>query len=317
MFKPEVYEWGISVIRAVQVVSHPSFTAAMKMLTHIGSPAVAVLIILFVLWCVDFKTGFKLFFLTFIAFALNICLKNVLGVPRPFVLDPVIGLIAETGFSTPSGHAQGAAVFWTLFAWCCLQNRKKTKIALALCIPFVVSFTRVYLGVHYPTDVLLGMAAGYLCALGGILFYEGAAQKIRPLKRAYKLLALALLCLLANHFSGGGVSASAALFGFTLGYIFLTEKKSSEHDAEAHGEKTVEPKSADAPRGTRIFVAAARFCLGGFLCGAVYIALKIPAGLLSAYEQLVDFARYAAVGFTASNLAPRCFEKFLTRVSRP
>jgi membrane-associated phospholipid phosphatase len=300
MFQPEVYAWGLSVIRALQSASNPLLVNVIKILTHIGSPAAAIVIILFVLWSVDEKKGFKLFFLIFVSFALNICLKNLLRVPRPFVFDPTVGLIPETGFSTPSGHAQGAAAFWTLFAWCCIKNRKKIRIALAVFLPFLVSFTRVYLGVHYPTDVFLGMTIGYLCALGGIFFYEGAAQKLLPLRRAYKLFALTLACLLANQFSGGDVTASGALFGFVLGYIL-------KRGGGAHEESSA--------AGLTLRVRFLRFCAGSFLCVAVYGALKAPASLWhgASYEALIDFIRYAAVGFTASHLAPLCFEKFSKR----
>jgi membrane-associated phospholipid phosphatase len=281
MLRHEVYEWGLSVIHAVQHTSSPALDAAMKTLTHIGNPAAALAVILFIYWCVDTKKGFALFFLTFIAFALNVCLKNIFRVPRPFALDPSVALTAAAGFSTPSGHAQGAAAFWTLFARICLPGRKKTGIALALCVPFAVSFTRVYLGVHYPSDVLLGLITGYLCALGGILFYDSASAKIAPFRKSVKALLAALLCIAFNQFSDGDVAASAALFGFTLGYIAVA------HNGCAFSIKR----------------AAATYVFCWFFCGATYFILKFALGLLQlppAYTPLIRFVHYAAVGFMAS-----------------
>jgi membrane-associated phospholipid phosphatase len=288
VFSQEVYEWGLSAIRALQNASSPVLDEIVKAVTHIGSPSAAIAIILFAYWCVDSKKGFRLFFLTFAVFALNVCLKNIFRVPRPFVLDPSVGLIAEKGFSTPSGHAQGTAAFWTLFAGIFLTRRKKTGIALAVCVPIAVSFTRVYLGVHYPTDVLLGLAIGYLCALGGILFYDSAAKKIAPQKTSVKALLVALACLAANRFSGEDVTASAALFGFTLGYILIA------------------PNGIPRAENTRTKIIGC--VLSGILCFLTYTVLKLVSRALAfppAYNSLVVFVRYAALGFAASFAAPK------------
>jgi membrane-associated phospholipid phosphatase len=288
VFNQEVYEWGLSVIRAVQGISFPVLDEIIKAVTRVGSPTAAIGIILFVYWCVDSKKGFRLFFLTFAAFALNACLKNIFRVPRPFVIDPSVGLIVEKGFSTPSGHAQGAAVFWTLFAWIFPVRRKKTGIVLAVCVPAVVSFTRIYLGVHYPTDVLLGLVIGYLYALGGIFFYDSAAKKIAPQKKSVKALLIALVCLAANQFSDDDVTVSAALFGFTLGYILIAPN--------------------EIPLTTNMRKKIIRCVLSGILCVLTYTALKFAALALdvpSAYKTLAVFIRYAVLGFAASFAAPK------------
>jgi membrane-associated phospholipid phosphatase len=280
-----ILEWGLHIIRLIRTISSPALDTVIKTLTHAGSPAVALLIIFFIYWSVDREKGFKLFFLIFISFALNIILKNAFKIPRPFIFDPSVNVIPETGFSMPSGHAQGTATFWTLFAWVYMQRSKKLRWVCVFGIPVFVSFTRVYLGVHFPTDVLSGLAVGYLCAVGEILFYDSVAARITPLRKSLKLLGIAVVCLAANGFSGGDVSASAALFGFTAGYIRL--------------DKTVIPyKEIFKTLPQKAFGCA----FGGFLCCALYLIFKGIAHIpgVENFGLFFDFVRYAAIGLAGA-----------------
>ena len=101
------------------------------------------------------------------AMLLNAALKGLFGRPRPTVVPP---LAWADSTSFPSGHAMiAAAIYLTLGA---LLARTTTRwrlrlyyLAVALGMSGLVAFSRLYLGVHYPTDVLAGMAAGALWAL--------------------------------------------------------------------------------------------------------------------------------------------------------
>jgi membrane-associated phospholipid phosphatase len=290
MFGYEVYEWGLEVIRGIQTLSTPPLDLVMKVLTLLGEPGLGIAVALFVYWTVDSRKGFTFFFLLFFSFALNNALKALLQTPRPFVLDPSVGLILETGFSTPSGHAQSSATFWTLLAWLCLQKHRKAGAVLAVLVPVIVSFTRLYLGVHFPTDVLLGLIAGYLCALGGILFYARFAAFFAGLRPSFRALAIAVLCLAFNALSGGKVDASGALFGFTLGCI-----------------RTRPPVPTGVSGKGRLLWAG----FGGLLCLLAYLAPRyIAYTLMPGGHPLVSFARYALVGYTASFLVPLAFSRF-------
>jgi undecaprenyl-diphosphatase len=86
----------------------------------------------------------------FIAISLAFLLKYLLAVPRPS-----ISLIDESGFSFPSGHATAAFVSLPYL----IKSKPKLK-ALWITLALIIAISRVYIGVHYPSDVLAGAIIG-------------------------------------------------------------------------------------------------------------------------------------------------------------
>lgn len=131
------------------LISHPFLTGLFP-----------VLMMAVVYWCYDKRAGT---YLAFNIFAIGICthfLKLVLYVPRPWILEPSIHPTAEAisgagGFSCPSGHTTAAVAFFGSFA----VLFRKLIVLPVLCLIAILSigFSRMYLGVHTPLDVLLGL----------------------------------------------------------------------------------------------------------------------------------------------------------------
>jgi undecaprenyl-diphosphatase len=107
-----------------------------------------------------------------------VLLKPYFGRDRPDAIDQ---LVAVVDLSFPSGHAFGAAAAYATFAFFCARFTK-SHAAEVFCYLFafvlvcVVGITRIYLGVHYPTDVLAGLTAGgawaFFVAAGFSLLYK-------------------------------------------------------------------------------------------------------------------------------------------------
>lgn len=100
----------------------------------------------------------------------NVCLKPIIARVRPYDVPEFSNLIkllvpAEHDFSFPSGHSSNSfACAWVLFR---LRNRENgfAKFGIAaLVFAIMISLSRLYVGVHYPTDVIVGITAGILSA---------------------------------------------------------------------------------------------------------------------------------------------------------
>jgi len=163
----EVLQWGLDCVRRIQILAAiPGLTIIMRAITNIGSTAIYFFLFPFVYWCVDEKKGLRLAVVLFISTWLNLALKFLLNQPRPFFegYDPSVGLVHEIMGGFPSGHAQVSLVMLMILAsWSIIPGLSRAAhfgIAAFLCL--LTGFSRVYLGVHFPTDVFGGWLLGGL-----------------------------------------------------------------------------------------------------------------------------------------------------------
>ncbi len=101
----------------------------------------------------------------------NILLKNLVSRPRPWLSVPGLLPLMEPPdpLSFPSGHT--CAAFASAGVWLRTLPRRWMKAA-SVSAAALMGFSRMYIGVHYPTDVLAGMCVGLLCAWAVLLFYR-------------------------------------------------------------------------------------------------------------------------------------------------
>ena len=142
-------------------------TPIMKFFTWLGYPQAYMIIIAIIYWSIDRKLGLRMAIFLPVVSSLNSILKQALHAPRPFWVDPRIKAIqVSNGFGMPSGHAQAATVW--LYAGSYLKNR--WFWAIAIFITLMVGLSRVYLGVHFSSQVLAGWLIGIIFVIGFIRF---------------------------------------------------------------------------------------------------------------------------------------------------
>jgi undecaprenyl-diphosphatase len=104
-------------------------------------------------------------------------LKALLDRPRPVFAPP---LATAPAASFPSGHAAGAAVLATVLFLLCARRWRFLIVTGAGPLTLAVAASRVVLGVHYPSDVVAGLALGIGCAAGAVLLTHNALTNQNP-----------------------------------------------------------------------------------------------------------------------------------------
>jgi membrane-associated phospholipid phosphatase len=147
-----------------QSIASPGLDFLAEGMTMLGETGVYILIIASFFWGISKKTGMIMSSTLLISLFLNNLLKIIFHSPRPFeVLDNLEGkrLETATGYSFPSGHTQGASSFYTTQIY--LYHNRMLRILCILAI-LMVGISRLYLGVHWPVDVLGGWILGITSA---------------------------------------------------------------------------------------------------------------------------------------------------------
>jgi len=204
-------EFQADIIRAIQSISTPFLDLVMQAITILGEQIFLVPVAALIFWCVSKELGY---WLCGCAAAGNLtvnALKTVFAVARPIGVEGIRVLRASTatGTSFPSGHTQAGANFCTALARA--TGRRRFYI-LAAVVPVLIALSRLYCGVHWPTDVLAGLAIGILLPLLLWRLY----RRILPSKRPLFFLGLTLI-FIPFLFLKGDVTDLWKSFGFSLG----------------------------------------------------------------------------------------------------
>jgi len=294
--------WGLLVIRQIQVFESPALTVVMRGLSALGTEYAYLALLPLVYWCVDEKYGFRLGIVVLSSAWLNSSLKELWKQPRPYQLDPALRRATESSYGLPSGHAQGSLTFWGFIAaW----RRRPASLAAAIALPLLIGFSRLYLGVHFPTDVFAGWLLGIL-VLALYVFLGPALERLLALVNVrFQILAAAMAAFTMNALHPADTSLSGVFLGMALGYILMTRRF------------PFSAASNTAGAGSRAGLLAARYLVGMTGTVLLYLGLKavFPARGADWYA-FFHFARYALIGLWVAAGAPWIFVRLKLAAGR-
>lgn len=149
----------LEIIKAIQSISSPVLDMVFEGITFLGEQEVAILVGAALLLCMNKRKGFEFAYLLVTGLLVNVTLKEIFDMPRPIGVEGVRSLRTETatGKSFPSGHTQTATM---LYWWLQSQIRKPIATGISLFVILGVAVSRLYLGVHWPVDVLAAIGIG-------------------------------------------------------------------------------------------------------------------------------------------------------------
>ncbi|MBQ3268682.1 MAG: phosphatase PAP2 family protein [Clostridia bacterium] len=163
-------------------------TPVVKVITHLGDKGALWILITLALLC--FRKTRRLGILCGIAMAIglvvtNLVIKNWVARVRPYEVIPglncIVGLADDWSF--PSGHTTNSlACGWVLFR----KAPRRWQRVCALVMAMLISLSRLYVGIHYPTDVLGGAVIGICSACLAMWLFPMIEKRFPKIKRLYK-----------------------------------------------------------------------------------------------------------------------------------
>lgn len=296
----------------------------MKALSFLGTEQFFLLLMPILYWCIDPAVGMRVGALLLFSGSINEFFKLAFHAPRPYWYSTQVRAFStESSFGIPSGHAQNAVSVWGGLA---ATIRRKWAWVVAILLMVLIGLSRLYLGVHFPSDVLVGWVIGTLFLWVFLKLEEPIKAWGRKLSLAYQILVvfgvsvILILVVVGVKLSlagwvlpaewvqnaaaadpkaapidplavSGAFSQTGALFGLCLGAILL-------HHSGGYNAKG------------ELWQQAIKFVIGviGVLIFWMGLDQVFPAGE-GFLPLLLRYLRYGLVGFWAAYLAPWIFIK--------
>ncbi len=216
-------QWGLAVVQWVQTFRNPIFDQFFLTLNVLGDEQFYILFLPILYWCLHKSLGIRLSFLFLVAMYLNQCLKDFFAAPRPYQVDSQLyAPIKQPGYGIPSAHAQSTTTVWGYIA---TQLRRPFWWGLAIAIPVLVSIGRLYLGDHFPQDVLAGAVLGIVGLAAYILLEPRITAWLKQQTLGIKLaLAFIIPVIFAVlHLTDDTGTIIGTLLGFYVGLVLEEE----------------------------------------------------------------------------------------------
>jgi membrane-associated phospholipid phosphatase len=272
-----IWQWGINLIISIQQIHGPLLDNIFRGITFTGEEQFYLVLFPLILWCIDYSFGAVLTIFFLLSNSLNIILKDLFQHPRPFDLNPGLNLSQAAGYGMPSGHAQLAVTVWGAIA---IRVHKAWFWIVAIAIILLIGFSRIYLGVHFPTDVFAGWIIGAILLVIYVVARHPLEKWLSGLNMWLQLLltvGVTVVLLLIDR-STDALTSSGTLFGAAVGLVFARRYVSF---------------SVSGPWWQRIV----RFLIGIIILFGLYLGLKAvfpPDGTASGAT--FRFLRYVLLG---------------------
>lgn len=271
-----MFEHGL--IQMIQQMTSPVMDKLFIAITFLGEEDFYLILLPIIFWAIDRTLGSWLIVLFLSSMFVNQMAKDFFAMPRP---DParvrVIHAHSGTGYGLPSGHSQGPFTLWGYMA---VKRPHRALVAAALILVPAIALSRLYLGLHFPGDVLAGWGLAFVIILLGL----GAEQLPVDWSRVRPVMALLPLAALALYRGGDAYK----LVGYAVGFIAGIGTGVAEKGK---------------PRSGGILKVALKVVIG--LAGLQL--LRMATGPITP-EGPLQLVRYALLGLWGGDLAPRIFQ---------
>ncbi|HOT91179.1 MAG TPA: phosphatase PAP2 family protein [Anaerolineae bacterium] len=280
-------DWGIALILWLQRF-HPALDFPFKALTFVGDELFFLLFLPLIYWCLDRRTGARVTLLFLISAYVNAVAKEFFNQPRPAQYSTQVWAYSDVGGSggLPSGHTQNTLAVWGYLA---AKVRRTWMWIVAGLLIVLVPLSRLYLGVHFPHDLLGGYILGAILLFAYLRWGERGEAWIARQSPGVQMALVACLSipLMFIFLTEDGVTGGATLLGMGLGFVIQARWIGFEVDGG-------------------VWKRVARYAVGT----AVMIGLW--AGLRAAFSGLEPallfrFIRYTLMGFWGGAGGPWLF----------
>jgi len=268
-------------------IGNPLLDILFKILTTLGSEPVYLLIASIIFWCYDRRMGIRAMYVIMFSAYVAVLAKTLFGMPRP---PEYLHKVTENDFGFPSGHALVSSGFWGYMG---LRIRNSRIIIAGVIAVFLVSLSRLYLGVHYPGDVAGGIIFGLTVAF---VFYKGETiitslfeKQDRTIKYLIALFLPAILVLITS-FQGDIVKEhiELGLLMASMGVGYLIEEEKIRFQYTKNKTHLIK-----------------RVLVGIAIMGTIFLVSE----LLSLTYPVFAYIKYVFLGFSSVFFVPLVFTK--------
>lgn len=275
----------LEIIKFIQSITSPFWDAFFQIVTMTGEEYFYIIAAAIVFWCISKEFGYKLGFAILTSTLINSALKGIFNIARPIGEAGVrsIRLKTATGQSFPSGHTQGATTFWVSAI---IKVKRKWIYVIGITIIFLVGLSRLYLGLHYPVDVIGGIVVGIIWTLISNYIFDYAKATKRDW--IFMIIVIPMIACMIFFRDKTYYTISGTVLGFFIGYIL--ESKYVQFEVRS----TI-----------KLQLIKLAFGLGILIVIKNILKEVLPISIYS------DFFRYFVVGLWITVGAPSIFKKFI------
>ena len=315
-------ESGIAFIIALQGAGD-WLIAPMRFFSYLGNEEFFLLVLPLIYWSVDSALGLRVAFILVTSNLFKSIFKLLFAGARPYwVSSHVRALWSETSFGIPSGHAQDAAGVWGMFA----AYEKRVWIwVVSITVIFLIGFSRIFLGAHFPHDVVFGWLLGAVILWTFMRFWEPIGAWVGKKTLSQQIWIAFIVSLI---FIVIGFGASTIRSGYQIPEIWISNSLLAGTELPA----PVDPNNTFTSAGTFFGVAVGAawiMSLGGYQASGPIKkrALRYVIGLIGVLIlwmglgevfprgdgfifYTLRFIRYALVGWWVAGGAPWFFVRF-------